>query len=1012
MFSFDLKGALGKNMVNFRAFSRVALSGSLLLAVGLAFGQQGKDFVGPRDPKITKKASRNQKLVPRPFTMLVAFRNGTTANTVANIEQNLGIYEDTTISSPYFKRFFISQNAQLRGLTTEGAIRILKRNPSVRIAELDMPVTPDQVNDPQYGTQWGLNNTGQTGGTVDADVDAPEAWAVIPPLPPVTVAVLDDGIEVNHADLSANIVTNPLEVLDGIDNDGNGFIDDIKGWDFADGDNDATPPTSSSSHGTHVAGIVASVSNNATGVASASRNVKILPVRFYRGQSTWMSDLILACDFARIRGAKVVNISYNTDGWTQLLVDAFIRLGTADAVVMLSAGNNGQANPPRLAMLAQASNLCFVASTDHNDNLSSFSNFGLQVQVAAPGESIISTVPFGGYANFSGTSMAAPFAAGIMGSMRAIFPAMTASQSISRIGLTSDIKAQLVGKVAFGRVNMSKGIQNDVVPPSPVSGMTVLRRSSGTFLLQFTSSGDDGAVGASSFYDVRTSTSPINAGNFATATPNNFATNLPNAGNPVKTSIIGGVPGGSYYIAIRAVDDVGNESSVVSAGPFTLSAPLAYDNMEGAATFTGTGTWATTTSASNSPTKSWTDSPAGNYPDNVNSTLTYSTPISVTTPMTAKFMVRYDLESGFDFLTLEASTDGGTTWLPISSITGQSGPVFRSLSAPLTGYIGQTVRLRLRLTSDSSVTGDGVYIDDFSLQSLVSSFSDNVEGVAKFSGSGSTWVISNESSVSPINAWNDSPAGNYADNTNQWLRGTVNIDAEASGSPAVVFNGLLNTEAGFDFLNVHTSSDGGVTWSPRGAFSGLTTSFRSYSTPMSVLGTARIAFQLTSDSSSVGNGAAIDDISIVGEPWIQQINGTVGLNGFAGTKPFTVKLRSGVTVLETNNISMTGLTGSFQVTSNLFGAHDIVIEGASFLRRVVPAINVTAFTTVSTSMINGDINGDNVIGTADFNAMRTAFGSNSSSGNWNPNADLNGDGVVGTADFNILRANFGQIGDN
>jgi hypothetical protein len=273
-------------------------------------------------------------------------------------------------------------------------------------------------------------------------------------------------------------------------------------------------------------------------------------------------------------------------------------------------------------------------------------------------------------------------------------------------------------------------------------------------------------------------------------------------------------------------------------------------------------------------------------------------------------------------------------------------------------------------------------------------------------------VVSTESAASPTRAWNDSPGANYANSTDQWLKGSVNLDAEASGSPAVVFKGLINTEAGFDFLTVHTSSDGGVSWTPRGAFSGMNTTFSTYTVPMGVLGTARIAFELSSDSSVTGSGASVDDISIVGEPWVQQLTGTVGLNGFAATKNFTVKLRSGAAVLQTNTVPMTGLTGSFQFNTSLYGLYDVVIEGPSFLRRVVPNVNITAFSTVSTSLINGDINGDNVIGTADFNALRLAFGSSPSSPNWNPAADLNGDGVVGTADFNILRANFGLSGDN
>ena len=1000
-------------MVNFKALLRFALAGSALLAVGFAFGQQGHRQFGPIEPKFKSKQSRFQKVAPRPYTILVAFRNGTNENSISILEERLGIYEDLTLSSPFFKRFYISQDAQLRGMTVERAISILRTSPSVRIAEMDKPIFPEQANDPQYASQWNLHNTGQTGGTPGADVHAPEAWPFIPVLTPMLVAVLDNGIETNHADLALNIAVNSGEIAgNGIDDDGNGFIDDVKGWDFADGDNDPSPLSTTESHGTQMAGIVAAVSDNAVGIAAASRNVKLLPVRFFRGQSTWISDLILACDYSRVRGAKVVNISYGLDDWTQLLVDAFNRLNTANSVVMLPSGNNGVMNPSRLGMLALAPNLCFVAATDHNDNLAPYSNFGSDVHVAAPGSNILSTTPFGGYIASDGTSNSTAMASGIMGSIRAIFPTMTVSQSIARLGLTSDRKPQLTDRVKFGRVNLANAIQADVIAPSPVSALTVLKRSSGTFLFQFNATGDDGASGAASYYDVRTSTSPINAGNFSSAKQNNFATNLPVAGNPVKTSISGIIPGGSYYVAVRALDDVGNESGVVSAGPFNLLTPLAYDSMEGAAGFTGTSTWAITSSVSNSPTKSWTDSPAGNYANNTNSTLTRNASINVSGPMFASFMIRYDLESGFDFLSLEASTNGGGSWAPIQEFTGKSYGAFQNISVPLNSFIGQTVLLRFRLTSDSTITGDGVYIDDFAVQSLTTTFLDNVEGAANFSGAGSSWVVSTESASSPTRAWNDSPGANYGDNTDQWLKGTVNIDCEAVGSPAMVFKGLINTEPGFDYLYAHTSGNGGVNWSPRGAFSGSSAGFNTYFAPMNMIGTGRIGFELTSDVSNTANGVSLDDISVVGEPWVQQLSGTVGLNGFASTKTFTVKLRSGVTVLQTDNVPMTGLTGTFQISTSLYGPHDVIIEGSSFLRRVVPAVNITAFGTVSTNMINGDINGDNAIGTPDFVQFRLAFGSIPGNPNWNPNADLNGDGAVGVSDFTILRANFGQIGDN
>ncbi|MBI1334374.1 MAG: S8 family serine peptidase [Armatimonadetes bacterium] len=1004
-------------MFSVHSLLRTSLLGCGLAAAVLAGAQgrgtQNRNFIGPIDGMANQKPPRNVKLVPRPYTVLVAYKSTMAQRSMATVENQLGLYEDTSIHSPYFKRYFISQEAQLRGMTVDRAIAALHTLPNVSRAEYDMPVSPDQVNDPQYNLQWGLNNTGQTGGTPDADVDAPEAWPLIPTVSPVTVAVLDDGIEVGHPDLQANALVNSGEIPNnGIDDDGNGFVDDYLGWDFADNDNDPTPPDTSFSHGTHVSGIVAAVSNNALGVASASRNVKLLGVRFYRGQSTWISDLILAVDYARIRGAKVINISYNLDGWTQLLVDAFVRLKNADGVAMLSAGNNGEKDPARLGMLAQAPNLCFVAATDHNDQLASFSNYGAQVQVAAPGVDILSTVPFGSYDTYSGTSMASPFAASIMGTIRALYPSMTYSQAIARLGLTCDHKPQLNGKVTYGRVNLANAIQDDSVAPAPVSGLTLLRRSAGTFLVQFMASGDDGMVGAANYYDVRYSTSPITAANFSSAPQNLFATPTPGAGNPVKTSIGGLVPGSSYYIAVKALDDVGNESTITTAGPFTVLPALVYENMDGATSpFTPTGTWARTTDYANSGSQSWTDSPGGSYLNNANSTLTYNNAVNVTTPMAVTFLMRYDLESNYDYLYLEVSTDGGATWSQLTKTTGTSGSVFKSFTASLSNYIGQTVRLRFHMTSDSSVTYDGVYIDDFAVKALTTTFNDDVEGANMFDPTGSTWVVSTESAASPTHAWNDSPGANYVNNTNQWLKGIVNLDAEASGSPSVTFKGLINVENGYDFLNVSTSTDFGSSWVPQASYTGLGTSFASYTVPLGVLGTARVGFQLTSDSSVVANGAIIDDISVVGEPWVQQIDGTVGLNGFGGTKNFTVKLRTGSTIVATYPVTMTGLTGTFSFQTDKFGMYDVVIEGPSYLRRVIPGVNVTAFTTVSTSLVNGDIDGNNVIGTADFNAMRAAWGAVPSSSNWNPNADLNGDGVIGVADFNILRSNWGALGD-
>jgi len=167
-------------------------------------------------------------------------------------------------------------------LTVEEALEIYKNDPDVEYAEPNyyryITATP---NDTNFGRLWGLHNTGQnvngTSGTADADIDAPEAWDITTGSSDVVVAVIDSGADYNHPDLSANIWTNPDEIAgNGIDDDGNGYIDDIRGWDFVDDDND---PVDSNNHGTHVAGTIAAVGNNSTGVTGVCWSAKVMILR-------------------------------------------------------------------------------------------------------------------------------------------------------------------------------------------------------------------------------------------------------------------------------------------------------------------------------------------------------------------------------------------------------------------------------------------------------------------------------------------------------------------------------------------------------------------------------------------------------------------------------------------------------------------------------------------------------------------------------------------------------------
>jgi subtilisin family serine protease len=289
-------------------------------------------------------------------------------------------------------------------------------------------------NDPNFPNLWALNNTGQTDGTEDADIDAPEAWDIHTGDPNIIVAVIDTGVDYNHPDLTDNMWVNETE-LNGDpndDDDGNGYIDDVYGYDFggADGnvpnewDND---PMDFYGHGTHVAGIIGAVGDNHEGVTGVCWNVSIMPLKFYSddGGGGYISDEIAAIEYALAMGAKVINASFGGYEYSQAEHDA-IEAADANGILFVAAAGNEGFNTdifPVYPACYELDNIISVMATNHNDNKSYYSNFGAtSVDIAAPGgewfffdpptTGILSTIPDGGYDYAQGTSMASPYVAG------------------------------------------------------------------------------------------------------------------------------------------------------------------------------------------------------------------------------------------------------------------------------------------------------------------------------------------------------------------------------------------------------------------------------------------------------------------------------------------------------------------------------------------------------------------------------------------------------------------------
>ena len=274
--------------------------------------------------------------------------------------------------------------------------RVEYAEPNFYLYASETQVPPD---DPYFEQLWGLHNTGQEAngstGTEDADIDAPEAWEITTGSAGVVVAVIDTGVDYNHPDLENNIWINPGEINGeaGVDDDGNGYVDDLRGWDFVKNDN-APVANDGSGHGTHVAGTIAAEANNATGVVGVSWSTKIMAIRFLNAYGTGdTANAILAMEYANANGADVINNSWGGGAYSQALKDV---IDSSPAFVVCAAGNSGTDTDitPHYPSSYDSANIISVAATDNHDNLASFSNYGqTSVNVAAPGTDIFSCTP-------------------------------------------------------------------------------------------------------------------------------------------------------------------------------------------------------------------------------------------------------------------------------------------------------------------------------------------------------------------------------------------------------------------------------------------------------------------------------------------------------------------------------------------------------------------------------------------------------------------------------------------
>ncbi|MFY9610128.1 MAG: S8 family peptidase [Blastocatellia bacterium] len=374
-------------------------------------------------------------------------------------------------------------------MSVEEAVRRAHADPRVEYAEPDYILQASQTvpDDPFFTQMWGLSDLGCLFCGPDqptSNIDAPRAWDITTGSNDVVAVVLDTGVDIAHEDLAPNVWVNPREIAgNSADDDGNGFVDDVNGWNFFDKTNQVFKSSGEDLHGTHVAGSIGAAGNNGKGVTGVAWRVKLMSLKFLGGPKGKGStgNAIKGINYAidqRARGVnvRVINASWGGPNESLSLREAITAAGDAGILFVCSAGNEGadvDRTPDFPSGFGGLPTCLSVAAMTSTDDLASFSSFGhSSVGVAAPGQSIISTAPRnqfstnGGYATLSGTSMSAPYVSGIAVLLWSHQPSLTAALVKQRIVSTSEPIPALVSKVAnSGRANAFGALTNRIAPP-------------------------------------------------------------------------------------------------------------------------------------------------------------------------------------------------------------------------------------------------------------------------------------------------------------------------------------------------------------------------------------------------------------------------------------------------------------------------------------------------------------------------------------------------------------------
>lgn len=582
----------------------------------------------PINSQITNKKPARPTSVPG--EILVRFRKGSTGlKQGAELSLSLRGQKRTTLVQPL--RFGGSEIVEgLRLVRVEAdsgaaVLESLRSRSDVVYAEPNLIRRAFRIpNDPRFPELWSLKNTGQAStsggnpGVPGNDVRADQAWDQTTGSRSIVVGIIDTGIDTNHEDLQENIWRNPAEIAgNGVDDDSNGFIDDLNGWDFAHNDSsvfDYSLPTypppddftgDIDDHGTHVAGTIGAVGDNGKGVVGVNWQVSMMSLKFLTGPfgAGKLSDLLSALSYAKnmrdlwassngTRGAniRVLNNSYGGSGFSQAEFDAIRSLGTSGILFVVSAGNESSNNDqfPTYPASYRATNLISVAASNGSGVRASFSNLGSSVHITAPGNHILSTTPRNTYNFASGTSMSSPHVSGGAALVCSAFPNVTLSKLRSIVlysGYVAPWQYLNTFPIATGRAFDANAsllgiVSTDVTAPAAAPNF-ILHSSNFPFhLMTWAAPGDDDNSGKVVAYELRFSEGNLNdIATFESATP--LPGPVPDVAGQfqnVTIQIPWRHPTG--MIGVRAVDEAGNPGPITAvplsvpvgtADPYTVS---------------------------------------------------------------------------------------------------------------------------------------------------------------------------------------------------------------------------------------------------------------------------------------------------------------------------------------------------------------------------------------------------------------------------------------------------------